>query len=304
MEAKKKAPARRNTALVKKGTVLPQKAAEGVKAIAAVDPMALLAQAVDKNLPIESMERLIALRDKMKAEWARERFFEALAGFQRDCPIIGKNRTAKIRSKKGEDSSFEYKYAPLETIIAEAQPVLERWGFSWTCKPTQTATHVKAAVHAHHKDGHEEVTEFEVPLDPASYMSEPQKAAAASTFARRYAFINAFGITTKGEDNDVGESPRLQAQPYMAPQEKDKDAPVPTTAEVKLDDYARGIRYLMAAETDPKSKQVVGLFTENEKLDYTHELKEAQGKPEEMQKILADIVETGKKRRAAVKGEA
>ena len=320
MKATKKTPAKGkgSTALVKKDVGLPQKAAEGVRAITAVDPQALLAQAIDKGMPVESMERLLAMRREMKAEYAREQYFKALSGFQRECPIVGKDRIAKIRSKKGEDSSFAYRYAPLETIVAAAQPVLERWGFSWTCKPSQTATHVKAAVHAHHVDGHEEVTEFEVPLDPTSYMSEPQKAAAASTFARRYAFINAFGITTKGEDSDAqGDQPRKESrEPLRTPQEKGpiiypradgtaSDAvPVHHEVKVELSDYEKGLKYLTATETDPKSKVVVGLFTENEKVDYTHELGEAKDNPEGLAKIIADIVETGKKRRAAVKGVA
>ena len=312
---KKRVPRKGTTALVKKEAGLPAKAAEGVRAITAVDPQALLAQAIDKGMPVESMERLLAMRREMKAEYAREQFFKALAGFQRECPIIGKDRVAKIRSKKGDDSSFSYRYAPLETIVAQAQPVLERWGFSWTCKPSQTETHVKAAVHAHHVDGHEEITEFEVPLDPTSYMSEPQKAAAASTFARRYAFINAFGITTKGEDNDAqGEPPRRE--PIRQPQEKGpiiyqnrdgtaSDA-VPTTHEEKpapaMDDYTKILSLLKSVSTAPGG-QMVAIFTENEKIDYTHEAKEAKNSPEELKRILADIVTTGAKRHKAIKGE-
>ena len=73
---------------------------------------------------------------------------------------------------------------------------------------------------------------------------------------------------------------------------------------MELSDYEKGLKYLTATETDPKSKVVVGLFTENEKVDYTHELGEAKDNPEGLAKIIADIVETGKKRRAAVKGVA
>jgi hypothetical protein len=305
-KTEKRAPRKGTTAIVKKET-LPVKAAEGVRAITAVDPQALLAQAIDKGMPVESMERLLAMRREMKEEWAREQFFKALAGFQKECPIIGKDRVAKIRSKKGDESSFSYRYAPLETITATAQPFLEKWGFSWTCKPSQTETHVNAAVHAHHVDGHEEVTKFEVPLDPSSYMSEPQKAAAASTFARRYAFINAFGITTKGEDNDAQpgeEEPRKARRPIQPPQEKKADAAIPTThEEVKpLDDYAKIINLLKSVSTAPGG-QVVAIFNEGEKIDYTHEANEAKNNPEELKRILSDIVQTGAKRHKAIKGE-
>ena len=87
----KKKPTKRapkGTALVKKDAGLPQKAAEGVRAITAVDPQALLAQAIDKGMPVESMERLLAMRREMKAEYARDQYFKALAGFQHECPVI------------------------------------------------------------------------------------------------------------------------------------------------------------------------------------------------------------------------
>ncbi len=51
--------------------------------------------------------------------------------------------------------------------------------------------------------GHSETSTFEAPIDKDSYMSAPQQYAAASTFAKRYAFCNALGILTGDEDNDA-----------------------------------------------------------------------------------------------------
>jgi hypothetical protein len=299
-KTKKTAPKRKgtSTALVTKTIGLPEKVSAGISAIAAVDPQALLVQAIDKNLPIESMERLLAMRDKMKAEWAREQFFLAFSGFQKDCPIIGKQKVAKGKN-------FSYNYAPLEDIVVEVQPVMERWGFSWTCKPSQTDGHVRAVVHVHHKDGHEEVTEFEVPLDPASYMSDPQKAAAALTFARRYAFINAFGITTKGEDNDAQREEEPRRAPISQPQAR-KDEPVPVQHEEKHEEvtvYNRILWTLKATATDPKTKQIVVLFNSNEIIDYTSQANQSKDNPAELAVILADVTATAKKKTRVVKGE-
>lgn len=289
----------KGTALAVRKTGLPEKASDGVRAISAVDPQALLMHAIDQNLPIESMERLLAMRDKMEAEWAREQFFTALSGFQRECPVIEKGHDVLNKDKK----TVRYRYAALEDLAMGAGPTLEKWGLSWTCKPIQHDGNVGAELHLHHKDGHEEVTTFEVPIDPDAYMTDPQKAAAALTFATRYAFKFATGIQTRGEDNDAqDDDPPRQA--IRQPQARKDDA-VPVQHEVKaLSEYEKGLKYLAATEIDPKSKVTVGLFTENEKLDYTHELKEAKDNPEGLAKIIADIIETGKKRRAAVKGEA
>ena len=285
-----------------------EKASTGVAVIASVDPQALLAQAIDKNLPIESMERLLAMRREMKAEWARDQFFTALAGFQRECPIVEKKRKVMDRDKVTKaEKGLRYSYAAIEDLTAQAGPAMERWGFSWTCKPAQTDGHVKAIVYAHHKDGHMEITEFEIPIDPDAYMSDPQKAAAALTFATRYAFKAAFGIQTKGEDNDVQrseEEPRRKG-PITPPREKAPDAAIPVKHEEKKPETGvqKIERYLKATETDPKSKSVVSLFTANEQLDYTHEANMAKDNPAELEKIMADIIATGAKRRKTIKGE-
>ena len=285
-----------------------EKASTGVAVIASVDPQALLAQAIDKNLPIESMERLLAMRREMKAEWARDQFFTALAGFQSECPTVVKGKKVLNKKKDTEtEATTRYSYAPLEDIVDQVKPFLEKWGFSWTIKPAQTDGHVKASCYVHHRDGHEEVTEFEVPLDPDAYMSDPQKAAAALTFARRYAFINALGVVTKGEDNDAHrseEEPRRRG-PITPPREKANDAPIPVKHEEKKPETGveKIARYLKATETDPKSKSIVALFAENEQIDYGHEANMAKDNPAELEKIMADIIATGAKRRKTIKGE-
>jgi len=279
-----------------------QKASAGVAAISAVDPQALLVRAIDKNLPIESMERLLAMRDKMKAEYAREQFFTALAGFQSECPVVDKTHEILNKDKK----TVRSRYAAIEDMAIVAGPHLEHWGFSWTCKPSQTDEKVKAVFHLHHKDGHEEITEFEVPLDPNAYMSNPQKAGAALTFATRYAFKFATGIQTKGEDNDAQDDDEPRRTPISQPQARTQEAAVPVQhAEKKnLSDYEKVLLYIKATETDPKSKQTVGIFNENEQIDYTHEANGAKGNPKELTRILADIIETGGKRRKVIRGAA
>jgi hypothetical protein len=290
----------KGTAIVKKEESLPVKAAEGVRAITAVDPQSLIAQAIDKNLPIESMERLLAMRKEMKQEFARDQFFGALSGFQRECPTVEKRHQVRDKDKVTKaDKGLRYSYATLEDIVDAVEPFLDKWGFSWTIKPKQTREDVTVSCFAHHKDGHEEVTEFTVPIDPEAYMSDPQKAAAALTFARRYAFINAFGIVTKGEDNDAqrSEEPRRR-DPIKAPQEQ----AIPVQHEVKdTGPYMTILRSLSA--TEKSGSMVVSIFTANEQTDYRNQADMAKGNQAELEVILKDIIAVGSQRRRAIKGE-
>ncbi len=57
-------------------------------------------------------------------------------------PEVKKERTAKVRSKKGEESSYSYKYADLSDILAAVNPALSEFGLAlrWATSPSETGT--------------------------------------------------------------------------------------------------------------------------------------------------------------------
>jgi hypothetical protein len=75
---------------------------------------ALIAKAIDKNVPVETMERLLAMRRELRAEWAKEEFDKAMAAFQAECPIIDK-------SSKVSFGTTRYSYAALDEIVKEVK---------------------------------------------------------------------------------------------------------------------------------------------------------------------------------------
>jgi len=105
-----------------------------------------------------------------------------------------------VFNKKGE---YRYSYAALEDIVETVKIPLESNGLSYTIKTEQTEKEVAAICIAHHIDGHEEQARFAVPIDHDAYMNAAQKVASALTYAKRYAFNNAFGIMTAEDDDDA-----------------------------------------------------------------------------------------------------
>ena len=157
-----------------------------------------ISQAIAQNLPVETMERLFALRERVKAESAREAFIGAMAKFQSECPVIVK--TKEVYTKSGGKA---YAYAPIESIVSQVKDALASNGFSYSTNMEMLETGVKVTIKVQHVLGHSELTEMTVPLgSKTAVMSDSQVVAAASTFAKRYAFLNAFGILTGDEDND------------------------------------------------------------------------------------------------------
>lgn len=158
----------------------------------------LLSQAVANNLPVESLEKLIALRTRMKAESAKEAFDLAMSDFQGECPIIKKNKKVKDNSSKEL-----YAFASIDSIVSQVKPILTKYGLSYSIQTETLENKVKSICIAKHKLGHSETSTMEVPLGTkTAVMSQTQVVAAALTFAKRYAFCNAFGIMTGDDDNE------------------------------------------------------------------------------------------------------
>lgn len=163
----------------------------------AMSPETFISQAIAANVPVETMERLLAMRDKIKAEQAKEAFNYALAGFQGECPTIEKKKEAKDGSK------VLYTYAPLDSIVTQVRSLLQKYGLSYAIKTDTVDGNVQATCFVRHKLGHEESSTATMPLaTKTGIMSNAQQVAATMTFAKRYAFCNAFGIMTGDEDSE------------------------------------------------------------------------------------------------------
>lgn len=160
---------------------------------------ALIKQAIEKGTDVATMEKLLAMRKELKAEWSKEQFDKAMAKFQNDCPIIKKEK-AGGKTNSGE---VAYYYAPLESIVEQVKEKLNENGFSYSIQTKTDEKGVKVTCIAKHVSGHSESSDIEVPLGAGTrVMSAPQIVASALTFAKRYAFCNAFGILTGDDDND------------------------------------------------------------------------------------------------------
>jgi ERF superfamily len=106
---------------------------------------------------------------------------------------------------KTDSGELAYKYAPLEAIVEQVKGFLSKHGFSYSVdQPEAKPGYIKVAFTVKHSFGHSEVTSVALPLgNKTRIMSQTQVEAAALTFAKRYAFCNAFGILTGDEDTDA-----------------------------------------------------------------------------------------------------
>lgn len=197
----------------------------------------LLTLAIERGVDVETMERLLAMRRELKAEWAKERYDRALADFQAQCPIIRKDKIVREKEEKG--GGIRYRYASLASIVEQVRDGLRWAGFSYDLETQSAPGHVTAICRVHHVDGHERTSQFVAPVDTKAYMSEPQRYASARTFAARYAFCDAFGIVTADQDDDavaVGQpaAKPAPARPAAKKSPKKADKPDPYAEAITL----------------------------------------------------------------------
>jgi|SRR5215831_9890778 len=201
----------------------PEVAVEPVGVPSPLDSQALLAKAIEHNVSVDTLERLLTLRERLRAEQARTAFFAALAAFQGECPIITKTKQITIRPQNG--AAYSYKYAPLDVIVEQVRALLVKHGLSYTIKTRQDEGSLTAICEAHHEAGHSEPSEVTVPIDRAARMNDTQKVGAARTYAARYAFCGAFGILSGDEDTDAATVDADVAAVEFPPPQR-KSAPV------------------------------------------------------------------------------
>lgn len=204
-------------------------------------PEQLIAMAIERGVDVDALEKLLAMRERLQQEQARNAYIAAMAAFQAECPPIHKTRQAD-----------RYRYAPLDVIAEQTKALREKYGFSYRfdTRFEQDPPAMVALCIVSHKDGHSEMSEFRTPIDAdnRARMNSLQSAASSQTYGKRYAFINAFGIMTADDDDDgrgaAQNRPSVSQPPQRPPappggSQPPSGAPTPT---------GKKLRYVRAAQ--------------------------------------------------------
>lgn len=138
------------------------------------------------------------------------RLAAALVALQKELPHIGKAQTAKVRTEKGPD--YSYDYADLTDITDQLMPLLGGYGLAFMAKPTLRADEKGAvrfvlAYSLLHESGEREDGEYPLPLQ-----GTPQAIGSAITYGRRYCLCAVTGVAPGGSDDDGAAASRQQRQ--------------------------------------------------------------------------------------------
>lgn len=152
----------------------------------------LLKMAIDKNLDVDKLEKLIALKEREEAKAAKKEFDFHFFEMQKEFEPIDRTK-----------DNYSSKYAPLEMMTQKYGNIISKHGFSYRWREESTEIGKKVTIIISGWGHTDEKTSFEVPQIEANSMQNIiQVAGVMSTYGKRYTFKSAFGISEKDEDTD------------------------------------------------------------------------------------------------------
>lgn len=160
-----------------------------------LNPGQLLTLAVDKDLDIEKLGKLMELQKVWQADQARKAFFSALSKFQSEVPEIRKSKSVAFNEVK-------YNYAPLSDVVRQIKDVCKDCGLSYRWEISDTKEEIKVTCLITHLDGHSEQTTMTAVPDDSGKKNKIQQRGSSIEYLKRYTLIGALGLSTTDSDID------------------------------------------------------------------------------------------------------
>ncbi len=174
-------------------------------------PASLIALAVDKDLDIEKLQKLIDMKNANDAKAAKMEFLNALSKFQGTLPPLVKNKTANIKytDKNNNPREMSYTFHALPDIERHIRPYLNECGLSYRWGQKEENANISVWFILAHIGGHEEIGEpISGGLDNSGAKNLIQQKASTITYLRRYTLTGGLGISSGDADDDGSKGPK------------------------------------------------------------------------------------------------
>lgn len=171
---------------------------------------ALVRMALERNMGIDVIERLLQLRREEEAYQAEKAATAAKAAFAAEAPTVAKDKTAQ------RGSAGTYKYASIGNCIETIGPILAKHGFAWDWETEQDDKLVSVTCVLTHELGHKIRRHLAAPPDKGPGRSPIQEIASTISYLERYTFLAATGCATRDQPDSDGKRAR-EAAPEELP---------------------------------------------------------------------------------------
>lgn len=156
------------------------------------DPLTMIITAIERDVSVEKLEKLLDLQERWQASEALKAYNIAFAKFQTEVPTIEKRKAA-----------HNYKYAPLSDIAHQIRDTLRDCGLTYRFRVLDDGETITVTCIVSHIEGHCEETTMSGSPDTSGQKNAIQSRGSAVTYLQRYTLIGALGLTTADEDMDA-----------------------------------------------------------------------------------------------------
>lgn len=164
--------------------------------------------AKDPDIPVEKIERLMALWERGEARKAEAAFNVAMSEAQSEMrPVVADDWNPQTKSK----------YASYHALDKALRPIYTKHGFglSFNTMDSPVADHVRVVCKAAHKGGHCEVYQIDMPADGkgakgGDVMTKTHATGSALSYGQRYLLKLIFNVAVTEDDDGNKASGRPQ----------------------------------------------------------------------------------------------
>jgi len=143
------------------------------------------------DVPVEKLEQMFSLHQKVQAEAARREYLAAFSALQAGLPAVA-------RRGKGHNDK---RYARFEDVIGAVRDKLSEHGFSLSFRIHHEGSIVRITGVLGHSAGHQETTDLPLPADKSGSKNDVQAWGSAISYGKRYVALTLLGLATEDDDD-------------------------------------------------------------------------------------------------------
>lgn len=162
--------------------------------------VSMIERAVLNGVDIQTVERLMAMKERLESQDAMRAFNAAVAAAKGEIPQIIKNKTVDFTGKTGHRTN--YKHETFDEIARLIDPVLAKHGLSYRFRSQQSPGTLTVTCILSHAAGHFEETTLSSGEDHTGNKNAIQAIGSASLYLQRYTLKLALGLASASVDDD------------------------------------------------------------------------------------------------------
>ena len=166
-----------------------------------VTPMEMLGRAIERGVDADTLDKLMALKERFDAAEARKAFDAAMSEAKAKMPVIHKGREVDF---VGKNSGLQtnYRFEDMGIIAKTVDPILSEFGLSYRFRTEQhEGGAISVTCIVSHRDGHSEENTLTAGRDETGNKNNLQQVGSTITYLQRYTLKAALGLAAS-EDTD------------------------------------------------------------------------------------------------------